>query len=411
MMSTGSIHNASSSSSNSSSTTATTSNNSGSSSNSNGNAGGIGGMNGHDHYNVPSEVDVLETAQIVLRRNQHPLSLLPKLGDSEGWAELKAAYNLTLPQVMALKRFAEQPQSQQQTNAGTTHVSAVTEEYFSLSPAAALKGCLQFIPDVTVLQSLVGPGDCLLNVLTSAGVYASTQDIEFIVDTHRQALDLMAVKPDIDINHLLIIRLYTVEMPIPFYKYVNRVLNEPARSGLQNVAPFMRLLIKALYAMDDAGYGITTQAYRGVRLGNNPALQAKFDNCETVFAPQTLITFAGFTSITVDPLQAEEFGDYFFFHFLNVHGVDISSVSEVPREKELLVIPPSVFRVGGACKLHGKLTVPLTHVDQEEAWYLRRTSSVSYSKEVRCQVIHTIFGVDMIVALGDGCTILSGSDG
>jgi hypothetical protein len=332
--------------------------------------------------NTTSAEKTLASALALLHINDIALELLPPKSDTEGWKEITIALGLSLAQTLALKKHVDA-----QTQAATPSASAspqkakqpeVVEEDFSLSPAAALKDCLQLIPDVTVLESLMGPGNCLHNLLpTTAGV--THQHIVDIVNYHREAIRALAVKPDIDIELLLVIRLYTVQIPIAFYKFVNRVLNNPDRAGLENVAPFMRLLIRALFAMEDAGYGFSGQAYRGVTIGDNAALRAKYDNHETVFKPESLIPFASFSSVTRESRQAQYFGEEYgsiFFHFLSVRGVDISSVSMFPEEAEILVIPPAVFRVGGSCRIYGKLNVPLTHVEQEAACYLKRTVSI-----------------------------------
>jgi hypothetical protein len=322
-----------------------------------------------------TEDDILASAMAVLDINGHPVSLLPKLSDTEGWTEIKTDYKMTLVQIRALKKHVEQSSpAKPQTNSA--------EEDFSFSPASGLKDCLQLTPDVSVLESLVGPGNCLLNLLEPPTRAATKVLIESTVAAHRSILVAQALKPNIDIELLLAIRLYTLQNPIPFFDYVNSVLNSPQRAGLSNVAPFMKLLIKGLHAMDDCGYGVTAQAYRGVSVKPGSALETKYNQCDSVFAPQQLITFAGFTSVTTEASQVKNFGAYFFFHFLSVRGIDISSISAFPHEQEVLVIPPAVFRVGGAFKLDGRLTVPLTHVEQENACYLCRTNITTASKEV-----------------------------
>jgi hypothetical protein len=358
------------------------------------------GSNSSSAYNssttTTSSEKTLASALALLQINDIALDLLPPKSDTEGWKEITTALGLSLAQTLALKKHVDA-----QTQAATPSASAspqkakqpeVVEEDFSLSPAAALKDCLQLIPDVTVLESLIGPGNCLHNLLpTTAGV--THQHIMDIVNFHREAIRALAVKPKIDIELLLVIRLYTVQIPVAFYKCVNRVLNNPDRAGLENVAPFMRLLIKALFAMEDAGYGFSGQAYRGVTIGDNAALRAKYDNHETVFKPESLITFASFSSVTRESRQAQYFGEEYgsiFFHFLSVRGVDISSVSMFPEEAEILVIPPAVFRVGGSFRLYGKLTVPLTHVEQATACYLSRALAVvGISKEVTHELVCT----------------------
>jgi TPR repeat protein len=329
---------------------------------------------------------VLASAEAILAQNDHPIELLPELGDDAGWSEIKVSYALSLPQILALKKMIKTQQASpgkgSTSSSAKSVVDVVVDEDFSLSPAAVLKNCLAYVADVTVLESLIGPGNCLLNLLpaveptTRVGITAAV--IEAVVTEHRNHLIDLAVKPNIDIELLLVIRRYTLQRPIPFFTYVNRVLNTADRSDLENIAPFMRLLIKALYAMEDSGYGATAQAYRGVKVGTVAALKYKFDNCETVFKQQQLITFAAFTSATKGNASAIEFGDStggdsIFFHFLTVRGVDVSSISQYPNEQELLVVPPSVFRVDGIFRLEGKLAVQLTHVDQEDAYFLCRT--------------------------------------
>jgi hypothetical protein len=371
--------------------------------------------NNNSGTSTTSAEKTLASALSILQNNDIALELLPPKSDIEGWRDLQTTLGLSYAQTLALKKHVEA-----QTQAATPSASAspqkakqpeVVEEDFSLSPAAALKDCLQLIPDVTVLESLIGPGNCLHNLLpTTAGI--THQHIMDIVNFHREALRALTVKPKIDIELLLVIRLYTVQIPIAFYKCVNRVLNNPDRAGLENVAPFMRLLIKALIAMEDAGYGFSGQAYRGVTIGDNAALRAKYDNHETVFKPESLITFASFSSVTRESRQAQYFGEEYgsiFFHFLTVRGVDISSVSMFPEEAEILVIPPAVFRVGGSFRLYGKLTVPLTHVEQTTACYLSRALAVvDVSKEVRHEFvcIKCLHCNDVIDVSGPGCSSL-----
>jgi TPR repeat protein len=322
---------------------------------------------------VATEDDILASAMAVLNINGHPVSLLPELSDTEGWTEIKTDYKMTLVQVRALKKYI---QSQQQPSPAKAKPNGV-EDDFSFLPASGLNDCLQLTPDVSVLESLVGPGNCLLNILEPPTRIAVEALIESTVATHRHILVAQALKPNIDIELLLAIRLYTLQDPIPIFDYVNSVLNSPQRAGLSNVAPFMKLLIKGLYAMDDCGYGVTAQASRGVNVKPGSALETKYNQCDSVFAPQQLITFAGFTSGTTEASQVKNFGANFFFH-----GIDISSISAFPQEKELVVIPPAVFRVGGAFKVDGRLTVPLTHVEQETTSYLSRTNVNAVSNQV-----------------------------
>jgi hypothetical protein len=330
-----------------------------------------------------TETEILASAQAILEANSFPLSLLSSQTDSHTWQHDNDDMKVTLSQIMTLKKHVESQNLSSNISLQKKH-SAV--EDFCSSPAATLKGCLQFVPDVTVQQSLIGPGNCLFNVLAREGV---TQEIiASVLNFHRQQIlhDFAVTMPRIDIELLLAIRLYTVQSPIPFYQYLNRLLNSPDRSGLENIAPFMRLLIKASYALEDAGYGNCGQAYRCVKIGSNLDLQKKFDNWQEAFKPETLITFAAFTSVTKECRNVHSFGQQtgdMFFHFLNVRGINISGVSIFPDEAEILIVPPSVFRVAGTFTLYGNLIVSLTHVEQQGASYLERNNTIfTTSKEV-----------------------------
>ena len=73
----------------------------------------------------------------------------------------------------------------------------------------------------------------------------------------------------------------------------------------------------------------------------------------------SLITFAAFTSVSLDDKVANGFGDHVLFNFTRVRGVRIRALSAVPQEAEVLVPPPSVFRIMTVAMFHGSLVVTL----------------------------------------------------
>jgi hypothetical protein len=316
-----------------------------------------------------SAADVLKSALAKLARNNFPIEMISQINGTGDWENIRSHFDMSLAEIFAIKRL--------KMSLTSAELEVVGED-FSSSPAHSLTSCLDAVPDVTVLQSLIGPGPCLYNFLNKdTSLHVSKTMIETIVTCQLKELTDLPIKPSIDIELLLAIRLYTLKFPIPFYQYINQVLNSVYRAELADILPYMRLLTTALYAMEACGYGTSTQAYRGVKTSNCPALKAKFDDDRNAFSADSLITFAGFTSVTRVASQAEPFAESFFFHFLEVRGVDISTISAFPTEKELLVIPPAVFRVGGSCLVNGQLTVPLTHVEQAGASYLRRVTSTA----------------------------------
>jgi hypothetical protein len=339
----------------------------------------------------------LEVAKEILLRSGFVLGDLPSTVEDPLWTDIKADYKLNTAQIAALKKYAvsmssiQRPsQTQAQVLPVATAVSAAvphissgsaitampkTDIDFSFSPLRDLQYFLDSTADVSVRQALLGPGPCLRDILPA--VVPSTMlpitdiVIEEMIEEHERWLHLLVDRPPLPLKYLLAIRLYTAKLPIPLYIYLNGALNRDDRSNyLKNVAPYMRLLIKALHLMDVAGYGSEAEAYRGVTIASNMTLQLKYDGYQRAFPPNSLISFAAFTSVSLERTVAELFGDKIFFHFLNVRGVDISSVSAYPTEQEMVVIPPGVFIVNGSSRPDSRLTVNLSSTWQQNATYL-----------------------------------------
>jgi hypothetical protein len=100
-------------------------------------------------------------------------------------------------------------------------------------------------------------------------------------------------------------------------------------------------------------------AGRGLKIAHNAELRQKFYDHKTGFPVGSLITFAAFTSVSLDDQVANGFGDHVLFNFTRVRGVRIRALSAVPQEAEFLVPPPSVFRIVTAAMFHGSLVVTL----------------------------------------------------
>ena len=77
----------------------------------------------------------------------------------------------------------------------------------------------------------------------------------------------------------------------------------------------------------------------------------------------SLLTFAAFTSVSLDDKVANGFGDHVLFNFIRVRGVRIRALSAVPQEAEVLVPPPSVFRIMTVAMFHSSLMVTLEQVE------------------------------------------------
>ena len=99
--------------------------------------------------------------------------------------------------------------------------------------------------------------------------------------------------------------------------------------------------------------------YRGLKLDGNAELKRKYLDHKTEFVVGQLMTFPAFMSVSTDDSVADDFGDYVFFVFVKVRGARIARLSQLPKEAEILVPPPSVFRIKAVAKFGGRLTITL----------------------------------------------------
>jgi hypothetical protein len=126
--------------------------------------------------------------------------------------------------------------------------------------------------------------------------------------------------------------------------------------------------------------------YRGLKLDGNDELKRKYLDYKNEFVVGQLMTFPAFMSVSTDDSVADDFGDFVFFVFVKVRGARVARLSQLPKEAEILVPPPSVFRIkavakvgttksfvgGHEVKSGGRLTVtleqescPLTYLSQK----------------------------------------------
>jgi TPR repeat protein len=330
-------------------------------------------------------VGTIDSAKQKLTEHDFALADLPQQVENPLWQEVRTECGLTLKEVLALQNCVATAQPQSPPPSLTPPAPSVLDQEPSTSslsevacPAAEfasgrLHDWLADVPDVSVVVSLVGPGACFLDLMSGLlpGQTTLTRTLmEGIVREQRDFIRKLSIKPDVEEEYLVAVRLFTLQEPIPFFSYVNDIMNSDERKGFESIAPFVRLLMKALYALEAAGYGVETQAYRGLKIVDNPTLSHKYDNYKTELTVGSLVTFSGFTSVSVVDTASEEFGDALFYHFLKIRGVNISSLSKYPNESELLVMPPGVFRISGVYMLSGKLIVTVSQEETANERYL-----------------------------------------
>ena len=226
------------------------------------------------------------------------------------------------------------------------------------SPCSVYQHMLRHIPaDVSVEASLLGPQG-LHHVLETSVPPMPVGQLRALISNHRRLTDAIP-SGGASSDAKLMIRLYTLKSPI--YTALNRPLMLPrGRRGvgaLNNTQHALRMMLRAfqeLAAVEQ--YRFTGTLYRGVTIANNPDYQRKYDNYGEDYAVGKLVTFGPFLSCSMhDGVAASpEFHDCLLFQFINVRGVSISHLSEYAGEQEVLIAPPSVFRVVARMHVQGR---------------------------------------------------------
>ena len=164
-----------------------------------------------------------------------------------------------------------------------------------------------------------------------------------------------------------------------------------SKESLRLHAPYVKLLLLAVQQlMTLPAFAYEGVGYRGLKLDGNAELKRKYLDYKTEFVVGQLMTFPAFMSVSTDDSVADDFGDFVFFVFVKVRGARVARLSQLPKEAEILVPPPSVFRIkavakvgttksfvgGQEVKSGGRLTVTL---EQESCplTYLSHTASQS----------------------------------
>lgn len=102
---------------------------------------------------------------------------------------------------------------------------------------------------------------------------------------------------------------------------------------------------------------------RCLKVSNNAELKQKFDNHKSHFVVGSQITIPAFMSVSLDGTVADDFGDHVLFNFTRVRGVNIHELSAHPKEAQVCVPPPSLYRIIAVAKIRGSVIVTLERID------------------------------------------------
>jgi len=154
---------------------------------------------------------------------------------------------------------------------------------------------------------------------------------------------------------------YLYSMECGFYKRLNTELRDRNRALLvQAFFPALRLLLSAINKLPK----VKTTVYRGVKksLLDKYAGQAEID-------PNIFWWAFSSTTSSIDVLNNDMFcgttGDRTIFRIRVVSGVDISALSSIPGEREILLLPCCCFDILKVENLHA-VAPGLVMIDLEE---------------------------------------------
>eukprot|EP01103_Thecamoeba_quadrilineata_P021328 TRINITY_DN9767_c0_g1_i1.p1 TRINITY_DN9767_c0_g1~~TRINITY_DN9767_c0_g1_i1.p1 ORF type:complete len:435 (+),score=-0.25 TRINITY_DN9767_c0_g1_i1:447-1751(+) len=147
-------------------------------------------------------------------------------------------------------------------------------------------------------------------------------------------------------DEISVIHFYTQESP--FYKILNERLRNRDRTTLKAFFPILKLLMTAILKLPP----VQTTVYRGVKKN----LGAKYKT-----GKREIWWSFGSSTASIDVLNSDQFlgitGDRTMFNIATVTARDISGYSAIQTERELLLLPGSVFIVEGVLELSKELYV------------------------------------------------------
>jgi hypothetical protein len=256
----------------------------------------------------PPPGDNLSTARNKLRSSKMYLSDLPRELIHPAWDEvMKKPFSLTLPEMMALRRYVLDP---------SVADFCSGSDNFSRSQVSELKNCLNSVRTVSLTEALISADTAFIKGLADPPTNTLKELMERAIENNRGKISEVVHRTSVTEDLLLAARLYTLNKSkddqISLYEPMNRELNSPTRSSSQILANYylyMKLLIMGLRRYGDAGNYKIAMAYRGLRVEGNNDLQTKYDHYSAIFGKKSWMTMAAFTSVSLNRSVAESFCD------------------------------------------------------------------------------------------------------
>eukprot|EP00300_Choanocystis_sp_HF-7_P024020 c25412_g1_i1.p1 GENE.c25412_g1_i1~~c25412_g1_i1.p1 ORF type:complete len:1176 (+),score=183.35 c25412_g1_i1:1-3528(+) len=198
-----------------------------------------------------------------------------------------------------------------------------------------------------------------------------------LIEEHRQwAVDLVQQIPELTVEHIIALRLYTLQRP-RIYRLLNMALTSPTRwteqglsADLTSCLPLIKLLTIALESLPPSFVG-PMEGYRAIR----DQADYEEEEYEHRYARDSSFYWYSFASATTDNRVAREFagrdGLRTIFKITAVRAYNIQRFSMFPREMEFMFPPLTRFRVLGHSNVpydnsNQERVVVLEQIDEDE---------------------------------------------
>jgi hypothetical protein len=244
----------------------------------------------------------------------------------------------------------------------------------------SLRNFLDDVPDLPLRQALELMRPCLADPSLIDEAVVHSQHLHMMMQTG------LAPVAGLDRDLELSLRMYFV-LPIHLFRELHKAfLTGPQR--LQPYAAYAKMLLRAMLAvMKQPKLCYDGPAHRAFSTSHDAELKRQCDSYAATFAAGTFLSFPSFFSATTSGTHLDESlsslqsskkssGDQVWMNFTRLRGVRSSSFSDFGFEDEIVVPPPSMFRIISAAKIHGGLVLTLESVDSPLA-YLTTTPPAS----------------------------------
>jgi hypothetical protein len=232
----------------------------------------------------------------------------------------------------------------------------------------SLQGFLDHVPDLPVRQALE-----LMHL------HLRDSNPSVLDDIFRSYSHVMSEIPiaglDLDLKLALYIYLEE-EMQLQHGISVRRELNKAffelrSPHSLQPYAAYAKILLRAvLEVMKQPQHSYEGPAYRASAIVPGTELYDKYTNFSTNFVVGSFLTFPSFVSVTSSDKKMHDFAaqhlsgyDKLMLNFTRLRGMRPGAISPFPFEEEIIVPPPSIFRILTTLKIDGGLVLTLESVD------------------------------------------------